>query len=220
MQYENWLIDFDDTVVVGPLTWAVETALPDFIQRHGLPNDPDTLKKALIHAQEVAASQANEALLLQTFLADMDWSPDLQGELFKIMRTEFRFAIFDDTIPYLERLNDAGCRVMIVSNDNRAPFIAIELEIEHLFQRFFTPNLCFSCEPKPSRSMFDHARTLVPSLQLDNTIVVGDDPWSEGAFAANCDLPCIILDRRDWYGDKLTGEKITRVRSLAEIDAR
>ena len=108
----------------------METALPDFIRRQGLPDEPEKLTKALIRAQEVAALQSNETVILQTFLADTGWSPDLQEELFKIMRTEFRFALFDDTIPCLQRLNDAGCRVMVVSNDNRAPFIAIDLEIE------------------------------------------------------------------------------------------
>ena len=33
----RWLIDMDDTLAMGYLTWAVEHVIPSFIREHGLP---------------------------------------------------------------------------------------------------------------------------------------------------------------------------------------
>jgi len=48
-------------------------------------------------------------------------------------------------------------------------------------------------------------------------VVVGDDPWSDLAFARASGLPAWLLDRDDRFGGLDLGPDARRVRSLADI---
>ncbi|MBL8130310.1 MAG: HAD family hydrolase [Anaerolineae bacterium] len=218
--YVNWILDFDDTLAVGPMTWAIETLLPEFMQAHKLTIDPALRGSAILRAQAFAArDDANIAQLIDGFVAEVGWKDAevLKADLQSRVESGFTYRLFDDALPFLQQLAQMGRRVLIMSNNSRAPQLAVELDITYYVQRVLTPDLCFGCSRKPDRSMFDYVRNLEPGLQIDNTIVVGDDPWSEAAFATNCGLPCIILDRRERYKNLPLPANTRRIRSLRDL---
>jgi FMN phosphatase YigB (HAD superfamily) len=211
------LLDFDDTLAVGPMTWGIEQFLPDLMARHGLTADADRLDAALLRAQESAAARFDESRILDDFLTDLGWPEPLRAELAAAARADFAFTLFPDTVPFLTSLRDRGIRIFVVSNNNRCPRIAGELGIADYIEAFFTPRMDPAYRPKPDRSLFDAVRAAVTDLGPENTVMVGDDPWSDGAFAAAVGLPCWIVDRRDRYGSLALAPHIVRVASLAQV---
>ncbi len=212
--YENYVLDFDDTLAAGPMTWAIDEVLPELMERHGLPMDRARLDAALIRAQELAVHQFDDSMIIELFLNDMAWSSALQEELGRVAASGFRATLFDDTIPFLKMLRDNRKRVLVISNNVNCPLTAIELGINNYIDGFFTPRSWEGWEPKPDPSMFDAARGVVTDLRTDNTVVVGDDPWSDAAFAANCGLPCRIVDRHHRYGAVTMPDRVERIHTL------
>ncbi|MBK8022534.1 MAG: hypothetical protein IPK19_14165 [Chloroflexi bacterium] len=218
-RYDNWILDFDDTLAIGPITWAIDVLLPEYLLANGLSVDVRTQNRALQRAQQAAAQDYNLTELIDSFVNDLGL-PDamsLKVGMRQKVEASIDYALFDDTIPFLKRLAANRCTVMIISNNNRAPALATLLDIAQYTQRMLTPNICFNCKRKPDRSMFDYAQRLEPRLRADNTVVIGDDPWSEADFATACDLPCVIVDRRNRYQDVSLPPNVRRVRTLLEL---
>jgi FMN phosphatase YigB (HAD superfamily) len=210
------LVDFDDTLAVGPTTWGIEQFLPALMARHGLTVEPQRLEIALLRAQAAAATRFDEAGLLDDFLSELGWPESLRDELAAGMRAEFAFALFPDTLPFLEGLRQRRVRVFVVSNNNRSPRIATELGIAGYIEGFFIPAMNPAYQPKPHRSMFDAARSVVVELGPTTTVMVGDDPWSDGAFAAAAGLPCWIVDRSRRYDRVAMPSHVARVQTLTQ----
>ncbi len=214
------LVDFDDTLAVGPMTWGVEQFLPDLMARHGLTAGPGRLDAALLRAQESAAARFDESRLLDDFLTDLSWPEPLRAELAAAARAEFAFTLFPDTVPFLGGLLERQISIIVISNNNRCPRIAAELGIADYIDAFFTPRMDPAYRPKPDRSLFDAARVAVADLGPDTAVMVGDDPWSDGAFAAAVGLPCWIVDRRRRYDTLALPSHVVRVPSLEHVLAR
>lgn len=211
------LVDFDDTLAVGPITWGIEQFLPALMARHGLAADPGRLDAALLRAQESAAARYDESRLLDDFLTDLGWPDALRAELAAAANTEFAFTLFPDTLPFLRRLRDRGTRIFVISNNNRCPRIAADLGIADYVEAFFTPRMDPKYRPKPDRSLFDAARVAVAEMGPDTAVMVGDDPWSDGAFATVVGLPCWIVDRRRRFDRLALPFPVVRVPSLAHV---
>jgi len=206
-----WFIDFDDTLALGPTTWAVQTVLPEMIRQHALPADEHTLARALLRGQAQAASGLNEMIILDELFDAMGWPEGLKRTLIEAVFERYTPTLFADAIPFLQRLREHSQRVFILSNNNRAPELAEELGIGTLVEDIFTPKRCAVSRGKPDRALWD---CVLAWLTPTAPIMVGDDPWSEGAFAAACAIDCILVDRLD----RFAGISVfPRVRSLAEI---
>jgi FMN phosphatase YigB (HAD superfamily) len=214
------LVDFDDTLAVGPLTWGMEQFLPDLMARRQLTADPARLDAALLRAQESAAARFDESRLLDDFLTDLAWPAAVRAELAAAARAEFAFTLFPDTLRFLRRLRYRGIRVFIISNNNRCARIAGELGIARYIEAYFTPRMAPGYRPKPDRSLFDAARRAVAQIGPGTAVMVGDDPWSDAAFAEMVGLRCWIVDRRRRYGSLALPSHVTRVSSLANVLAR
>ncbi|MFQ3566917.1 MAG: HAD family hydrolase [Aggregatilineales bacterium] len=206
-----WFIDFDDTLALGPTTWAVQTVLPEMIRRHALPADEHTLTRALLHGQAQAASGLNEMLILDELFDAMGWPDDLKPTLIEAVFERYTPTLFADAIPFLQRLREHKQRVFILSNNNQAPQLAEGLGIVTLVEDVFTPKRCAVSRGKPDRALWD---CVLAQLTPTAPIIIGDDPWSEGAFAAACEIDCILVDRLDRFANI---SAFPRVRSLAEI---
>jgi FMN phosphatase YigB (HAD superfamily) len=193
------LLDFDDTLAVGPITWGMEQFLPDVMARHGITPDKEQLDAALIAAQEMSAAAFDDNQVLAEFLAHMDWPQEMWADLEVGFQFEFAFSLFDDTLPFLQHLRERGVRAFVVSNNNRSPELAAQLGIADHVAGFITPSMRESLRPKPHPSMFDAVRALLPGLDPASTVLIGDDPWSDAAFAAACGLPCLLVDRHKRY---------------------
>jgi FMN phosphatase YigB (HAD superfamily) len=193
------LVDFDDTLAVGPVTWGIETFLPEVMARHGLAPDRARLDAALIAAQELAAEKFDDDQVLTGFLAEMDWPEELYADLAVGFGFEFAFSLFDETLPFLRWLRERGVRAFVVSNNNRSPRLAEELGIADHLAGFITPSMDESLRPKPDPSMFNAVLAQLPDLDPETTVMIGDDPWSDAGFAAACGLPCLLVDRTRRY---------------------
>lgn len=211
------LVDFDDTLAIGPMTWGVEQFLPSLMARHDLTAHPDRLNAALLRAQRTAAQRLDEDRMLDDFLTDLGWPDVLRAELAAAARAEFAFALFPDTVPFLRGLRERDIRIFVVSNNNRCPRIAAELGIGEYIEGFFTPRMDPAYRPKPHRSMFDAVRAVVAEIGPKTAAMVGDDPWSDGAFAGQVGLRCWIVDRPRRYDSLVLPAHVVRVPGLEQV---
>lgn len=195
----NWILDFDDTLAVGPTTWALTVILPEIVAANNLPFDQLRFTEATLRAQEIAGETSDDQAILDEMFRELDWPTHLKQDLVARMYKEYQPGLYDDTLRFLQRLKDAGHTALVISNNNYAPHIAQQLGIDQYVAEIFTPKVCGGLRTKPERDMWDY----VVAQGLVNAdvpvIVVGDDPWSEGAFADNVGQSCWILDRMGRY---------------------
>jgi FMN phosphatase YigB (HAD superfamily) len=213
----TWIIDFDETLATGSITWAFEQAFPKFIAEHRFSVDIERLKSLTVELQEAASRDASPRPLVKRLFDGMGWSAELQDQFLHDLFSSYTPVLFDDALPFLESLRERNDRVLIVSNNPRTLKQVPLLGIGDYFHGVFTPSSIPGALPKPDRSMWDHICKNSPEIDPQHTIVVGDDPWSEGEFAEVCGLQCWIVDRMGRFADVSAGKQYERVRSLLEI---
>jgi FMN phosphatase YigB (HAD superfamily) len=216
-EQKTWIIDFDETLARGSITWALEQEFPKFIAAHQLPVDGARLNALVLELQEVASQHASAAPLVARLFNEMGWREDLQDEFLKSLFGSYTPTIFDDTLPFLDRLRERSDRILIVSNNPRTLEQVPILALQDYFLGVYTPSNCPGTLPKPDRSLWEYVRGNHTEIDPQHTIVVGDDPWSEGAFAEACGLECWIVDRLNRFEGVSAGKRYGRVRSLLEI---
>lgn len=213
-----WLLDFDDTLVRGGITWALEDAFPALIREHGLPFNQARFDRLVLAAQERGSLESDPRPLLNSVFGGMGW-PEALGEPFlHTLITNYQPQVFDDAWTFLDRLDAAGHRAYIVSNNPRSPALAHKLGLAERVVQVLTQSICPGSLPKPDRSLWDHVQTLLDgSVPEGGVAIVGDDPWSDGVFAENCGLPCYIVDRGQRFRALHGGKTYHWVRSLLDI---
>jgi FMN phosphatase YigB (HAD superfamily) len=123
----------------------------------------------------------------------------------------------DDTLDFLAWLSGLQDRVFILSNNDGAQKIAGMLGIAPYIEGYFTPGLCGVRQGKPHRALWDY---VVSRHNIGSAVMVGDDPWSDGAFADVCGVPCFIVDRLDRFGDLERYRRVTSLRDVRLLDRR
>jgi FMN phosphatase YigB (HAD superfamily) len=195
-----WILDFDDTLAVGPNTWALETVLPQLIKDRNLPYQKALFDKVILETQEKANNhEIDDAEVFQFVFDSLSWPGDLRSELEQKVYKEYQPSLYADTKPFLEKLKAAEHTIIVISNNNHAPQIAEALGIADYFDAIYTPNLCDNAPPKPQRHMWDYVSQHEAIDTSEELWVVGDDPWSDGSFAEACGLMVWILDRLKRY---------------------
>ncbi|MBZ0302193.1 MAG: hypothetical protein K8J31_20760 [Anaerolineae bacterium] len=196
----NWVLDFDDTLAVGANTWALTRIIPDIASTHHLPLDPVEFTRISLHAQKLSNETSDDLALLDEMFRQLGWPTKFKHELLNRMFQEYVPALYDDTLPFLQRLSVAAHRIILMSNNDHAPTIAAQLDIDHYFAAILTPKRCENAGGKPKRDMWDFAVAQGIVEASVPTQMVGDDPWSEGTLADVCGHSCWIVDRLDRYG--------------------
>jgi FMN phosphatase YigB (HAD superfamily) len=214
---QTWLLDFDETLATGNLTYAMQHAFPKFMRDHHLQPDQQRLQQVMLDVQKRASKEIDPLPLLKVLVEGMGWAPELTQPLFEALWVVMTPELFPDVMPFLDRLRADGKRVLIVSNSGRTPEQMNLLGLMTLVDGVFTPKTCPDTLPKPHRSLWDYAVMQYADLTPETAVVVGDDPWSDGAFADACGLPCWIVDRNNRYGDVRGQSPYRWVRSLADI---
>lgn len=214
--FTNWIVDFDDTLAIGPTTYALETAIPRLMRKHQLPHEPEQLRNAIIKAEQTSNLEDHAAALSSLFV-QMGWELDLRHELFHDIMTTFQPILYEDSIPFLEGLKAQSAQIFVLSNNNRVPSFAKHLAIEHYFKRIITPKVIPNGLSKPHTSMWDFLAAHEAGINENNTIIIGDDPWSDGAFAKACGLSCVLLDRKARYTHLPEAKDFHFVPNLAAI---
>ncbi len=214
---QTWLVDFDETLAAGSLTWAFQEAFPKFVREHHLSYDTQRLKEVMRDLQQRANQEADPAPLLQHLFEAMQWPHHLQNQLFDDLLSNYPPTLFDDAIPFLTRLREKGHRVYIVSNNRRSPQYVPLLGLEEYILQIVTPHTCPGTQPKPHQSLWRYIADQDTAIDPQQTFVVGNDPWSDGAFAEACGLPCWIVDRMNQFSDMHDQKSYSWVQSLLEI---
>lgn len=216
----NWFLDFDDTLATGPTTWGLEYALPRLIHEHSLPFDQSRYDAAVLIAQERANQETDLQPILNDLFDDQGWPRHLQASLVNDIQQNYRASLFPDALEFLQTLRLREKRIFILSNNPTAPNLATALGLDTFVDGYFTPKLCHGCRPKPDISIWSYIMSLDASVNAANSIVIGDDPWSDAAFARRCKLAYWIIDRADRFGKvpELPPERL--VRSLSELTLR
>lgn len=212
----NWLLDFDDTLASGSTTWGWKHALPKLVREHQLPFDRERFQRAAQAAQARVADSAELEPAIEQLFQTMGWPAALQKALIEDVLTSYEPELFADAVPFLDRLRAARHTVYIVSNNPRSVALAQRLGIAPYIARFFTPDAHADGLAKPDPRLWAHIAAAA-GVTAQNSAVVGDDPWTDGAFAEQCGLACWLVDRDERFGALDEGSGRRRVASLAEI---
>ncbi|HVO43795.1 MAG TPA: HAD family hydrolase [Aggregatilineales bacterium] len=210
----RYFFDLDDTLVVGPTTWAINQVFPDMIRQHHVPYDPTAFAEALLQGQQRARGRENDAELLDDLFRRMNWPPDLKSGLIAQIFEHYQPQLFDDTLPMLKRLQARADEAYILSNNDHAPELAEALGIRPYVRALFTPRSCGVAQGKPQPALWSYITAHHPGEGGPDTLV-GDDPWTDGLFADTCQISCLILDRLDRFAAVPMPHR--RLRSLDEL---
>lgn len=192
----QWILDFDDTLVMGPNTWAFQEVLPDLIRTHDLPYDKDLFEKVMLDAQKRANEDVNEEELLDEVFTTLNWSKDLQTELMNRVFNGYQPTLFADVLPFLDQLRGRGDTLYMITNNNHAVQIIDAFNLRDYFSAILTPKST-GLRAKPHRDMWDK---LNEAHEInETTMMIGDDPWSDGSFARQAGIDCWIIDRLGRY---------------------
>lgn len=213
----NWLIDFDETLATSSLSWAEEFAFPRLIEQFELPNDESRLQQAMLLAQEQSRQDRDPFAIVRELFDTMAWPHHLEQILFDDVLANYQPQLFDDALPFLQHLKAANKRVFVISNNRRSRQLARLLQIEHYIDGIYTPHHYPDAQRKPHRSLWDIVCAAVPEVDVANSVHVGDDPWSDGRFAANCGIPCWLVDRKARFAERHEQGDYRWVRSLLDI---
>lgn len=191
-----WILDFDDTLALGPNTWAIQSVLPDLVQKYNLPYDADLFDAVVLKAQEQANLNDDEEAVVQYLFDGLKWDISLKDELINRVYNDYQPRLFDDALPFLEQLASQNDSLIIVSNNNYAPLLLEQLGIIQFFKAIFTPKATQK-RHKPHYDMWENVKSIIADAPVQ---VVGDDPWSDGLFAqGNPQAQSWILDRLGRY---------------------
>lgn len=213
----TWLIDFDETLAASSITWAFRDAVPKFAYEHQLTYEDKNLASVMFTMQERASQSEDMDTLLREFFQLMGWPLDVRNQLLDDLLSNYRPTLFEDTLDFLERLKQANQRVFIVSNNARTPQHVEMLGLRDYAEGIYTPSLVPGAQRKPHPSLWEYIATHVDSVDPQSTVVVGDDPWSDGKFAEACNLTCWIVDRMNRFVEMREQTPYCWVSSLADI---
>lgn len=216
-EIRTWLIDFDETLAVGSLTWALQYAFPKFIHDYQLEHDEVRLQQTMLALQERSRQEPDTPTLLAALFEKMDWPHSLQEQFLSDLRSSYRPILFADTQPFLERLAHNNRRVYVVSNNKRTPDHVKLLGLEEFINGVFTPHSCPDTQPKPHSSLWEYITKQHTEIDPHTTGIIGDDPWADGAFAEKCGLPCWIVDRAKRFSIMYEHKPYHWVKSLQDI---
>lgn len=211
----NWILDFDDTLVSGIITWGWTGAFPKLVADHGLEWDGDRFAGAMLVAQQAGSESPDASAIVDGLFQTMGWPIDLKLALFDDLQRNYGPKLYDDTLPFLQALR--GQNVFVISNNPRTERTIDYLDLSDYFTRVFTPANSPPCRPKPQADLWQRLIEEYPDVNTTNTLIVGDDPWSEALFGTACRVPSVIVDRFGRYGslaDQFDCQWITSLHDL------
>jgi FMN phosphatase YigB (HAD superfamily) len=212
--YHVWLLDLDDTLQIGPLSWASIHLFPDLIAQTGIKPEKAVFEAAYARANDAYRLGGDNDVVGDEFFRVIGWSPDLKADVIKRFASGYRPALFDETLPFLEWAVGRGDTLYVVTNNNVARPICKALGLMPYVRDVLTPRDC-NVTGKPSTGLWDYLKANTGITENADVVMVGNHLTTDAAFARNCGLDCILVDRLDRF-DALP-ERCFRVTSLGEI---
>jgi len=211
--YKVWLLDMDDTLLVGPLSWASVNVFPGIAQQLNRPIDPEAFERGYIRSQNVFSEGGDDTAVAEALFAPLGWPKELIPDAARRFREEYRPALFDDTVAFLDRLASRGYSTYVLSNNSHSSMFAEALRIRSYFKDILTPKGC-GLRGKPTPELWEYLKGRTGAVE-DETVLVGNNLQTDGKFSENCGLDCIIVDRFGRYS--FYNGPCPIVRSLADI---
>lgn len=216
-EQRTWLIDFDDTLASGNLTWAMRHAFPKLVRENLLKFDQAQLQAVTLDLQERWNQGERLEVLLRNLFVEMGWPRFLERRFLDDLMTGYRPILFEDSLPFLQRLKRNNRRIIILSNNPNSLRNVESLGIAAYVDAIYTPYNAPDTQPKPHRSLWDYIVSDQLDIDPETTTIVGDDPWSDGTFAEYCGLTCWIVDRNGRLIEHAESASWRWVSSLADI---
>ncbi len=214
---QTWLVDFDETLAVSHLSWVFQHLFPQFSREHQLDYDEGRLHQVLLVLQERSRQNPDTAQLLAVLFEEMEWPSTLLTQFSLDLQSSYTPSLFEDSVPFLERLYNSGRHIYIISNNRHTPKHIQLFGIDKYIRGVFTPHNSPDTQPKPHSSLWNYITAHHTDINPATTVVIGDDPWSDGAFAQACSLPCWIVDRTQRFSDMYKQKPYHWVQSLLDI---
>jgi FMN phosphatase YigB (HAD superfamily) len=213
----TWLVDFDETLATGNLTWALQYTIPKFTQEYQLNYDEKQLGQIILVLQERSRQYPDTPTLLTALFDMMEWPHSLQNQFMTDLRSSYRPVLFEDTLPFLKQSRKDGRAVYVVSNNKRTPEHVNLLQLDGYIEGIFTPHTCANTKPKPHISLWRYITERHIEIDPQTTAIIGDDPWADGAFADACGIPCWIIDRTKRFAQMYPEKPYHWIQSLQDI---
>ncbi len=215
--YHTWLLDLDDTLQVGMFSWAAIHIFPEIIQQVGAKPERATFEAAYARAQEIYKGGGDNDAVGDAFFQILGWPAALTTTVLKRFASEYQPALFDDTVSFLNWISARGDRLYLTTNNKWAHQVCQSLGIMHYFSDIVTP-VDNSMKGKPAPDMWNHLKAQAGLKDDSDVVLVGNELTTDGIFAENCGLDCIIVDRFERFAEM--PDHCFRVTSLADITAQ
>jgi FMN phosphatase YigB (HAD superfamily) len=215
--YHTWLLDLDDTLQVGPSSWAELHIFPDIIKQTGIKPERAAFEAAYNRAEEMYNAGGSNEVLGDEFFQMVGWPLSMKTGIIERFTNEYKPVLYEETPAFLEWVMARGNHLYMTSNNKWARSVCQMMGIDHYFTDILTPAAC-GVSDKPSPGMWEYLKTHAALGGESGIVVVGDSLVSDGLFASNCGLDCIIVDRYDRVAN--VPERCFRATSLADIIAQ
>lgn len=153
--------------------------------------------------------------LYRRFLTELGIHTDSLAErLYDVFSSSASYKLFDDVVPALTSLEDAGYRLGLISNfEGWLEKMLVELEIGHRFDTAVISGLEGVEKPDP-----EIYRIALEKAGVDGgrAVHVGDSPTTDVAPASEVGITAVLLDRHGRYGDA-PGPKIAGLEELPAL---
>ena len=153
--------------------------------------------------------------LYRKFLGELGIDDSAMAErLYEVFSSSASYKLFDDVVPALTALEDAGYRLGLISNfEGWLEKMLVEMEIGHRFDTAVISGLEGVEKPDPQiyRIALDKA-----GVDGSRAVHVGDSPTTDVAPASEVGITAVLLDRNGRYPD-MPGPKIAGLEELPAL---
>jgi putative hydrolase of the HAD superfamily len=157
------------------------------------------------------ASKEFWTFLYRRLLSELGLDESLAGELYQVFSDSRSYKLFDDVKPALDRLEQAGYRIGLISNfEGWLEKMLVELEVGHVFEVSVISGV--EGVEKPDPRIYEIALTKA-AVSPANTVHVGDSVKFDVEPAKSVGMHAVLIDRAGTAG----GEGCPTIMSLEEL---
>ncbi len=163
------------------------------------------------------ASRAFWTFTYRRFLEELGFADQtLVEKLYERFSDPTSYRLYDDVVPTLTRLTEAGYRLGVISNfDGWLETMLIEMEIHHTFDVSVISGIEGIEKPDPAIYRLAVERA---NVDADACVHVGDSPGMDIEPARAAGLNAVLIDRVGRYADA-PGRRIASLKELPEVVA-
>jgi HAD superfamily hydrolase (TIGR01549 family) len=153
--------------------------------------------------------------LYRRFLEELGHEDEaLVGRLFEVFSSTSTYRLYDDVLPSLAALSEAGYRLGLISNFERwLEEMLVELEVGHVFDVAVISGI--EGVEKPDATIYRRALDKA-GVAADRAVHVGDSPGLDVEPARSVGIETVLLDRLGRYVDH-EGHRVASLKELPDL---